>query len=69
MSLPDAEQSIAAAKRIRLDPDRVEDAKRRARAAALVAQHHERMAAAERARVAILARTWGFDASEVEAGP
>lgn len=43
-----------------IPPNRIESALRRARAAQEVAQHHERAAAAERAKIATLARTWNF---------
>lgn len=49
-----------------LDSERVEAAKRRAKAALEVARYHDREAATERAKAATLARTWGFDLSEVE---
>lgn len=48
-----------------LDPKRVETAKRRARAHILSARHHERAARVERAKVAALAHTWGFDPKDV----
>ena len=59
---------IVAARKVRLDRDRVEDAKRRAAAALEVARHHQAQADAARSTAALLARTWGFDVDEVEAG-
>lgn len=48
-----------------LDPERVENAKRRARTHLLAARHHERSARVERAKVASLAHTWGFDSKDL----
>ena len=60
-----ADEQVRAARRVRLEADRVEAAKRRAATALAVARHHERQAAGERAKAAQLARTWGFDVSEL----
>jgi len=43
-----------------LDPSRVENAKKRARAKLRDAKYHDGQAAASRAAAAQLARTWGF---------
>lgn len=49
-----------------LDPARVENAKRRARTALLAARHHEQAARSERAKIKVLANTWGFDVESIK---
>lgn len=48
-----------------LDPERVEDARKRAVRLAAEAADHQDLANAARAQVERLARTWGFSAGEV----
>lgn len=52
--------SLEDARAIRLERDRVASAQRRMRAAREVAEYHEGAAAAERAKIATLARTWNL---------
>lgn len=52
--------------RIVLDPKRIENAKRRARTHLLAARSAERTARTERAKVKVLANTWGFDVDEIK---
>lgn len=47
-----------------LDPQRVSDARKQASELTKEAEYHETRAAALRARAALLARTWGFDAGD-----
>lgn len=56
--MTDAERSVAAATRIRLDRNRQQTALRRIRTAREILKHHESMAAAERGKIAQLVRTW-----------
>lgn len=52
--------------RVELDPKRVENARRRARAHLLAARSAERTARTERAKIAVLANTWGFDVESIK---
>lgn len=52
--------------RVALDPKRVENARRRARTALLAARHFEQQARAERAKIKVLANTWGFTVEEIK---
>lgn len=65
---------MAAVDRPALDPRRVETAMGRARLALSAAKRYERQAAAERAKIAQLERTWGFvldtnEGSSTDEGP
>lgn len=50
----------AGVNRVALDPNRIENARRRVASALRTAHYHERQAAAEYAKVAQLVRTWGL---------
>lgn len=52
--------------RVVLDPTRVENAKRRAHTHLMAARNAERTARAERAKIKVLANTWGFDVEDIK---